>query len=309
MKRSLISTVYNEAASIGLWIDAIKAQTIRPDEFVIVDGGSTDETVNLLRKGFETGDFPKPQIIVRRCNIAEGRNLAIRNSTHEIIASADASATPDREWLEEITRPLMENPEVSVVGGWCPMVAVNDLQKKVSRLNEAEVQKFDEGGDCFPSSRNVAFTREAWASVGGYPEWLTLTAEDALFNHNLHEVGARFYHQPSAIVTWEMRPDLASYLRMMRTYGFGSGESRGTWGTYGRWLLTTLVPPLILLSPHPLSDAPLRYLRNAFSAWGWLKGKFFGHKPPPGWRRINDVWLSPQALATIEKNRAVIAAR
>ncbi len=106
MKRVLISTVYNEAATIERWIDCLKAQTIQPDEFVIVDGGSTDSTVELLRKGFEKGDFPQPRIIVQRCNIAEGRNLAIKNSHYDIIASVDAGSLPDHRWLRKLPSPF-----------------------------------------------------------------------------------------------------------------------------------------------------------------------------------------------------------
>lgn len=309
MKRVLISTVYNEAASVERWIDALQAQTVQPDEFVIVDGASTDDTVELLRKGFGKGNFPKPSIMVQRCNIAEGRNLAIRNSTHEIIASIDAGSLPDRKWLEEITRPFRENSGVGVVGGWCPMAAGNAFQKAVQRLIGSEAEMPAAGGDCSPSSRNVAFTRKAWAAVGGYPEWLTLTAEDALFNANLHSAGLRFYYQPSAVVSWEMRPNLAGYLKMMQSYGYGSAEMGQAPHLYLRWLATTLMPPLILFSPHPVSDAPLRYLRNAASAWGWVKGKIMGRKPPGDWRRVDGVWLSPQALATIKDRGAAGAGR
>lgn len=309
MKRVLISTVYNEAATLERWIDALKAQTVRPDEFVIVDGASRDDTVDLLRKGFEKGDFPRPRIIVQRCNIAEGRNLAIQNSTHEIIASVDAGSLPDRRWLEEITRPLEEDAGVGVVGGRCPMVMGNALQKAVGRLTDSEAEKLVAEDEYSPSSRNVAFTRQAWAAVGGYPEWLTLTAEDALFNANLHSAGIRFYYQPSAIVSWEMRPNLAGYLKMMRSYGYGSAEMGQAPRLYRRWLLTTLAPPLILFSPHPVSDAPLRYLRNAASAWGWVKGKIMGRRPPEDWRRIDGVWLSPQTLATIRERRIAGAGR
>lgn len=304
MKRVLISTVYNEAASIERWIDALKAQTVQPDEFIIVDGGSKDNTVDLLRKGFEKGRFPEPRILVQRCNIAEGRNIAIQNSTHEIIASVDAGSLPDQKWLEEISRPFQENAGVGVVGGCCPMEVKNDLQKTVDQIIGFEEKKQVEGGDCWPSSRNVAFTRKAWAAVGGYPEWLTLTAEDALFNANLHAVGTCFYYQSSAIVAWEMRPNLASYLKMMASYGYGSAEMSQSPHMYRRWLMTTLAPPLILFSPHPVSAAPLRYLRNAASAWGWVKGKIVGRRPPKDWRYIDGVWLSPQSLATIKDRDA-----
>jgi cellulose synthase/poly-beta-1,6-N-acetylglucosamine synthase-like glycosyltransferase len=297
MKVALISTVYNEAGSIGRWIDAVKAQTIRPDEFVITDGGSTDATVRLLEEGFVSGGFPKPRIIVQRCNIARGRNLAIRNTTADLIASVDASAIPEPRWLEEITRPFREHPGVDVVGGFCPLVVENVFQKRVEKYNREE--QLPVGSDCSSSSRNIAFTRKAWESVGGYPEWVTLTAEDALFNANLHFAGVRFYYQPSARVSWELRPDLPSYLKMVWNYGYGSAEIGQFPRIYCGWLLTTLAPPLILFSRHPLSDALLRYRRNAAGARGWVEGKLKGHRPPGDWRRIDGIWISPQALATV----------
>ena len=45
MKVSLIATVLNEAATITALFDSILAQTRPPDEVVVVDGGSADETV------------------------------------------------------------------------------------------------------------------------------------------------------------------------------------------------------------------------------------------------------------------------
>jgi cellulose synthase/poly-beta-1,6-N-acetylglucosamine synthase-like glycosyltransferase len=304
VKLALISTVYNESASVARWVDALSAQTVQSDEFVIVDGGSTDGTVDLLKRGFETTGFTRPRIIVQRCNIAEGRNLAIRNTSSEVIISLDAGSVPEKEWLAEIVKPLRENQDVGVVGGWCPCIAGNAFQKRLEKYSVMPGENMPVGSDCRPSSRNVAFRRKAWESVGGYPEWLTLTAEDALFNANLHSAGIRFFYQPSAVVRWEARPDLAGYLKMMWSYGYGSGEMGQDTHLYWRWLLTTLVPPLILLSRNPVSDMPLRYLRNAATVLGWINGRMRGHKPPRDWKRLNGVWLGPQTIATMNANRA-----
>jgi cellulose synthase/poly-beta-1,6-N-acetylglucosamine synthase-like glycosyltransferase len=300
MKIALISTVFNEGASIARWINALRAQTVQPDEFVIADGGSKDRTVSLLKQGFEPVGFPKPRIIVQRCNIAEGRNLAIRNTASDVVVSLDAGSVPETEWLAEIVKPFRENQDVGVVGGWCPCIAGNAFQKKLEKYSVSPKEHMPVGGDCRPSSRNVAFRRKAWESVGGYPEWLTLAAEDALFNANLHFAGIRFFYQPSAVVKWEARPDLAGYLKMMWSYGYGSGEMGQDPRLYWQWLLTTLVPPLILFSRNPVSDIPLRYLRNASTALGWINGKIWGHKPPTDWKQINGVWLSPQTIATMD---------
>jgi glycosyltransferase involved in cell wall biosynthesis len=300
MKVALISTVFNEGTSIARWINALRTQTVRPDEFVVVDGGSKDDTVSLLQQGFEATGFTSPRIIVQRCNIAEGRNLAIRNTTSDVIVSLDAGSVPEKEWLAEIVKPFRENQDVGVVGGRCPCIAGNAFQKRLEKYSVTPDENMPVGADCRPSSRNVAFRRKAWEAVGGYPEWLTLTAEDALLNANLHCAGIRFFYQPSAIVRWEARPDLAGYLKMMWSYGYGSGEMGQDTHLYWRWLLATLMPPLILLSRNPVSDIPLRYLRNASSAWGWINGRMRGHKPPGDWKRINGVWLSPQTVATMD---------
>jgi hypothetical protein len=75
---------------------------------------------------------------------------------------------------------------------------------------------------------------------------------------------------------------------------------------YRRRLATALVPPLILFSRHPISDAPLRYLRNAASAWGWVKGSLVGRKPPDDWQWVDGAWLSPQTLSTIQRRREMV---
>lgn len=88
---------------------------------------------------------------------------------------------------------------------------------------------------------------------------------------------------------------------MMRSYGVGCGEVQTGGEQLRRYLLTSLIPPLILLSRNPLRYAPYRYARNLYWAVGYLEGRFWGRKPPVGWRRIDGNWLSPEAIATREK--------
>lgn len=180
MKRALIATVFNEADGIQNWAATLRAQTVHPDEFVIVDGGSTDGTPDLMRKVFAAGGFPQPRIIVQRCNIAQGRNLAIRQTDAEIIASSDAGSSPEPEWFGEITRPLMKDPRFDVIGGYSIPVGGNSFQNLVLQFERPYPNDVDLAGVYTPSGRCTAFRRQAWEAVGGYPEWLTLTAEDSL---------------------------------------------------------------------------------------------------------------------------------
>ena len=46
---SLICTVFNEGRTVRALLDSLLAQSLLPDEVVIVDGGSTDDTVAHIR--------------------------------------------------------------------------------------------------------------------------------------------------------------------------------------------------------------------------------------------------------------------
>lgn len=50
MKRAIIATVFNETGNIVRWWDCIMRQAVKPDEIVVVDGGSTDGTWEKLHE-------------------------------------------------------------------------------------------------------------------------------------------------------------------------------------------------------------------------------------------------------------------
>src|SRR4249920_586475 len=101
MKVSLISTVKDAVDHVGDFIASVDAQTRRPDEVVIVDGGSTDGTTEIVRSRPNVTLVEEPG-----ANIARGRNIALAAATHDVIACSDADCVLDPEWLERLLRPI-----------------------------------------------------------------------------------------------------------------------------------------------------------------------------------------------------------
>ena len=293
MKRALIATVFNEADSLSRWWDALMRQTVLPDEIVLVDGGSTDGTWENLRTLAGQSRVPV-RLQQQRCNIAQGRNLAIKLTDAEIIAATDAGSYPDQNWFGEITRPLVENKKLDVVGGYSENLFENEFQKFVAQFEDPPARPA-RPAEIYPSSRNVAFRRQAWADVGGYPEWLTLTAEDALFSSELHLIGKHFFFNPKAIVRWPTRDTAETYFKMYHSYGYGAAEARLFTANYLRRCLVMLFPPLLLLSRHRFRHLKFRHQKTTASAMGWLAGRSRGHRAPANWRRVNGIFLSPEA--------------
>jgi glycosyltransferase involved in cell wall biosynthesis len=305
MKRALIATLYNEADNVSRWWGSLMQQTVLPDEIAIVEGGSKDGTWEKLQA--LASQCPVPvKLEQRRTNIAQGRNRAIQLTNAEIIAATDAGSFPEQNWFSEITRPLLEDKKIDLVGGKSIIAAKNEFHKLIETFDQVKADneiaaELEAGGRLHCSSRNVAFRRRAWEDIGGYPEWLTLTAEDALFNSQLHKIGKIFSYNPRAIVHWAARENEAQYFKMLYSYGYGSAEARLFPKSYVIHFAVTLFPLLLLFSKRGTDHLRFRYLRNSACARGWLAGKLRGHSAPAGWRRVDGTYMSPEALRHLPK--------
>ena len=218
---TVVMTVLNEVDALKQVLDGLLGQTVLPQEILVVDGGSTDGTIEFL-KSFDAGEVCLRCVQAPGANISEGRNLGIRQAGNEIIACIDAGSIPDQNWLEEISRPF-ENPEISVVGGWYRVESYTRLERVVGLLTMPGHLKPIDPCRFNPSARSVAFRVSAWKRAGGFPEWL-YTAEDTLFDCKLRKNGEHFAFARDAIVRWRPRTSLPRVWKQFRNYA--RGEAR-----------------------------------------------------------------------------------
>jgi glycosyltransferase involved in cell wall biosynthesis len=218
VKVSLVATVRDAGPFIDEFLDSVHAQTRAPDEVVVVDGGSTDGTFDALQRGSgitvlsETG-----------ANIARGRNLAIKAATHDVLAVTDADCVLAPDWLERILEPIERGADVAA--GFYRPLARSFVQVCASAHipDQAEV-----GAGWLPSSRSIAFRREAFEAAGGYPEWLEI-GEDMYLNHRWVEAGVRIDLAPRAVTSWRIRPTLAATWVQYARYAEGDALAGMYW--------------------------------------------------------------------------------
>jgi len=219
MRISVIITVKNEAESICRLLDSLAAQTRQPDQVVICDGGSTDGTLDILRA--ETR-LPLRVIVRPGANISQGRNAAIAEATGDVIACTDAGVTLVPEWLEELTAPLKTSEAAVVAGFFMPDVhtpfEVAMGATVLPQLDEIDPASF------LPSSRSIAYRKDAWQAVGGYPEWLDY-CEDLVFDFALRARFGAFAFAPKAIAYFRPRGNLRAFFRQYYLYARGDGKA------------------------------------------------------------------------------------
>jgi glycosyltransferase involved in cell wall biosynthesis len=212
MKVSLVATVKDAGPYVESFLASVRAQTRRPDEVVVVDGGSSDGTWETLRRAEGILALWEPG-----ANIARGRNVAIRAATHDVIAVTDGDCILDPEWLANIVEPI-ERGGADVAAGFYRPLGDGLVQACAADVSLPEPDELKPGW--MPSSRSLALRREVFEEAGGYPEWLEI-GEDMFLNHRLVEHGARMELAPAAVAMWRMRPTMADTWRQYAAYAEG----------------------------------------------------------------------------------------
>lgn len=211
MKVSLVTTVLNAGGHIGPFLETVAAQTRAPDEVVVVDGGSTDGTLEELRRAAGITLIEDPG-----ASIARGRNVAIAAAAHDVIAVSDADCLLEPDWLEHLLRPLESGADVAM-GAYRP-IAETFFHRCMAAVNLPDPEAWEEA-TFMPSGRSVAFRRDAIQAAGGYPEWLAI-GEDMYVDRRWRELGMDMRLARDAVAWWRLRPDLRStwiqYVRYAR---------------------------------------------------------------------------------------------
>ncbi len=223
IKVSLIATVWNEEKNIKAWADSVFGQTRLPDEIVITDAGSTDQTVSLLTKLAEVSPVPFHLVIEPGVNIAKGRNIAISHAKYDYIVTTDFGCRLHRDWLEKILIPFEVDEEIQVVAGMYQ--AVDSKGKKIDRMAWWTKDTLDNPKLFLPSARSCAFKKTIWEKIGGYPEWLTLTGEDTYYALELKKYASKWAVVPEAVVEWNAPENIFAYWKKITYWSAGDGES------------------------------------------------------------------------------------
>lgn len=222
---TLVATVLNERRSVEQWAKGIDGQTLVPHEIVIVDGGSTDGTLEWLH----SWDAPCCIRLIRAqgVNIARGRNLAIAEASGDIVAITDLGTIASPDWLERLVHPFQDE-RVDVVSGFFVPLVSSKWERALAaatlpEAGEIQADKF------LPSSRSVAI-RAAWCRSGfSYPEWLDY-CEDLIWDLQLKNAGARFFLAKEAVVAFEVRQSVHAFFKQYYRYARGDGKA----GLFGK---------------------------------------------------------------------------
>lgn len=136
---SIIVSVYNGAKGISQTLDSLCKQTYNNIEIIVVDDGSTDNTVEIVEVVRVKDHRIRLVHHERNLRLAAGRNTGLHHSRGEIICFTDDDVVVDPHWIEALMSVYRKRPEVAGVGGRIASFQVKTLFEKYATYGKNKV--------------------------------------------------------------------------------------------------------------------------------------------------------------------------
>jgi succinoglycan biosynthesis protein ExoA len=231
---SVIIPVFDEEKHIRNAIqNLIEQDWLGAIEIVIVDGNSTDRTVEIIREMQAT--LPACRFI-KLCenparHIPISLNIACANATHEIIVRTDGHTYTAPSYISEMVGALRIIEFKGIVGGRFDIqpgeatsigraIAISGSHPLGVGNAAYRTLKDDAGAlldvDTVPFG---AFTKTLWQQIGGYDEVL-LFDEDYDYNYRIKQEGYRIVLNPRVVLSYFSRKNLPLLWLQYYRYGY-----------------------------------------------------------------------------------------
>lgn len=200
MMVSVVIRTKNEEAAIGKTLRLIDCQTLRPHDIVVVDSGSTDQTVQILKSRPDVNLIEMPG---ESFTYGKSLNTGFEAARGDIVVSLSAHAFPlDKYWLENLIRPFRNGRVAGIYGKQLPHPDAWPPVRRDYRSyypEKARIQyRANDPADYRFSNANAAIRRRVWEQQ---PFHETLSyAEDQEWARNILRLGHEIIYEPRASV-------------------------------------------------------------------------------------------------------------
>ena len=284
---SVVVVNWNRRALLQECLESLARQTLPPRELIVVDNGSTDGSVELVRDR-----FPEAQLVAlpRNTGFAAGNNCGLRQARGEYVALLNNDAVADPDWLSRLVQAIDAHPAVGCCASKMLLYHRRGVINSTGILYSTVGTAVDRGWMCHDGPRfdepdypigacggAALYRRSMLEEIGLFDEdFSPAYCEDVDLSLRAQLRGYRCLYVPSAVV----------YHRVGATLGHGSFRSvylgaRNQWYVWVKnipaGLLVKHSPALVLytvvqLGVHGLKGDLAPYVLGSVAACAKLPG-------------------------------------
>lgn len=213
IKVSIIILTKNAGSTFKAVLDGIFLQNYKFFETIIIDSGSTDNTLKIAK------EYPIKIIKIKPSEFGHGktRNLGVKLTKGKYVVFLTHDAIPNnKEWLSEMLKPLSNNKVAAVYGRQLPKEKENTLDKLFFQVlygRKAIEWTFGSytSGDNIFSDANSAIRKDLLL-VNPYKNDI-IVSEDYEWANRIMQKGYKIVYQPKAEVTHSHSYNLSSLFK------------------------------------------------------------------------------------------------
>jgi glycosyltransferase involved in cell wall biosynthesis len=198
-KISIVTPTFNSIATLRETIESVLVQDYKNWEHIIIDGGSTDGTLDLLRS------YPHLQWISEKDQgHYHAMNKGIERASGDVIAILNADDCYRDGTLFKVATAFVENPEWDALFG--DIVYVDGQSREIFRREEAgydyDVLRF--GNVCYVIHPTLFVKKAIYERLGAYRYDKFLNCCDVDFILRLGQYGCKIGHIPQLLANYRM---------------------------------------------------------------------------------------------------------
>ena len=220
---TVILPILNEEADLQNCISAILQQDYAGEIEIILALGPSKDNTNQIARDLAAADKRIKLVNNPTGQTAKGLNLAIAQSSFEIICRIDGHSEISNSYLKTAVSIMQEKGAVNV-GGLMYADGQSGLQRTIAQAMRSKLgvgaSKFHTGGKAGPSDTVYlgTFKKSAILAAGGFDERY-IRAQDWELNHRMRAQGGLIWFDPRLVVTYRPRKSLTKLAKQYFQYG------------------------------------------------------------------------------------------
>jgi cellulose synthase/poly-beta-1,6-N-acetylglucosamine synthase-like glycosyltransferase len=222
MKISILIPCYNEALTIEKCVNSCLNQKRRPDEIVVVNDSSTDDTAKILKKfGKEIKVVKTPR---NTGNKSHAQEYGLKFITGDIFITTDGDTILQEDFISIIKKDMTDE-SISAVAGYVKSLKYNWLTacRALDYIISGNIDKLAQHYMNFifviPGAAGAFRTKVFREKIFFTHDTIT---EDLDFTYRLHKLGYKIGYNRKAVCYTQDPTTLHAYINQMRRW-FGGG--------------------------------------------------------------------------------------
>jgi glycosyltransferase involved in cell wall biosynthesis len=191
LKISVIVCAHNEARYLRPCLHSVLAQSRVPDQLLVVNNASTDETALVASQVADVRLVDEP-----RKGLVVARETGRRHATGDVLIYADADCRAPLTWIERIERRFARDPALVALSGpyryydwdWSGRALIRAYDFTLAPATQLLVKHLLRVGTIFYGG-NFAVRREELERIGGFDTSIEFHGEDTNLGRRLCAVG------------------------------------------------------------------------------------------------------------------------